>query len=72
MDIRMPQMDGCQATRRIHDIDQLSQVPIIALSAHCEGDWASRAIAAGCEECIPKPAEPDKIDQIITRYLSNC
>jgi CheY-like chemotaxis protein len=72
MDICMPHMDGCQATRRIHDIEQLSGVPIIALSAYCGGDWSSRAIDAGCEECIPKPLEPEQIDQIITRYLHNC
>jgi len=69
MDICMPVMDGYQATMRIHDIPRLSHVPVIAMSAHWQGDWSSKAIAAGCVECLPKPLEPEKLDQIISRYI---
>jgi CheY-like chemotaxis protein len=72
MDICMPVMDGCQATQRIHDIPYLSRVPVIAMSAQSKGDWTVLAIAAGCEECIYKPFEPEKIDQIISRYIYDC
>ena len=72
MDICMPVMDGYQATRCIHDIPYLSCVPVVAMSSHWERDWAARAIAAGCEECIEKPLETDRIDQIISRYVHDC
>jgi len=68
MDICMPVMDGYQATRRIHDIPNLSRVPVVAMSAHWNRDWSARAIDAGCEECVSKPLELERIDQIISRY----
>ena len=72
MDICMPTMDGYQATRRIHDIPYLARVPVVAMSAYCDTDWADRAKNAGCEECISKPLEPETIDAIIRRYLYDC
>ena len=72
MDICMPVLDGYQATRRIHDIPYLSRVPVIAMSAECTRDWSELALAAGCEECVAKPLEPEMIDQIISRYVYDC
>ena len=49
MDIRMPNMDGYEASRRILAIPELAATPIIAVSAHCDGDWAQR------EDCWLRP-----------------
>jgi len=68
MDVRMPIMDGYEATRRILAMPFFSNVPVIAMSADCEWEWSTRAIEAGCIECIAKPLEPDTIDQIVIRY----
>ena len=43
MDIRMPGMDGFEATRRIHALPECASTPTVAVSAHCEGDWQARA-----------------------------
>ena len=72
MDIQMPFMDGCEATRRIHDIPYLSKVPVVAMSAHWEGKRTRRALDAGCVECVAKPLEIDKIDQLARRYVQYC
>lgn len=69
MDIRMPVMDGYEATRRILSIPELSRTPIIAVSAHCEDEWARRAREAGCVECVPKPVEPDRLSAIVRDFI---
>ena len=72
MDLRMPVMDGYEATRRILSTPGLSRIPIIAISAHCNGDWGRQAIAAGCVECVKKPIDINQLHDIIVRYIGNC
>ena len=68
MDLRMPVMTGVEATRRIHGRAETSRVPIVAMSAHCEGDWRDEALAAGAVECFSKPIEFGLLDEILGRY----
>jgi two-component system sensor histidine kinase/response regulator len=72
MDIRMPLMDGFEATRRILATPGLSEIPIIAVSTHCEGDWAERARGAGCIQCVAKPVEPQHLQAIVQRFIGTC
>jgi CheY-like chemotaxis protein len=72
MDIRMPVMDGYEATRQILSIPELASTPIVAMSAHCEGEWRERAIAAGCKDCIPKPTMADAFCDLIEQYIDSC
>src|SRR3712207_9305282 len=57
MDLRMPVMTGVEATRRIHEQPETRRLPIVAMSAHCEGDWREQALTAGAVECFSKPIE---------------
>ena len=68
MDLRMPVMTGVEATRRIHEHSKTCRVPIVAMSAHCEGDWRDEALAAGAVECFSKPIEFGLLDEILGRY----
>ena len=70
MDLRMPVMTGVEATRRIHDRAETSRVPIVAMSAHCEGDWRDEALAAGAVDCFSKPIEFGLLDRIVSRYAA--
>jgi two-component system, cell cycle response regulator DivK len=72
MDIRMPGMDGYEASRQILAIPELSAIPIIAVSAHCEGDWAERAKDVGCVRCVPKPVEPQELQAIVADVIGSC
>jgi two-component system cell cycle response regulator DivK len=72
MDIRMPIMDGYEASRRILSIPELARIPIIAVSAHCDGDWAERAKEAGCVLCVPKPVEPQGLQAILDDFIGPC
>ncbi len=72
MDIRMPGMDGLEATRRILALPGMVATPIVAVSAHCEGDWIARARAAGCVQCLEKPVDPGTLVMIVKRYAGHC
>lgn len=70
MDLRMPVMTGVEATRLIHDQEETRRVPIVAMSAHCEGNWRDEALAAGAMDCFSKPIEFDLLDEILGRYAA--
>src|SRR5947209_10156988 len=62
MDLCMPVLDGYEATRRIHGQPELSDIPIVAVSAYCDPNNRHRALDAGCVECISKPVDFGTID----------
>ena len=55
MDVSMPEMDGREATRLIRAMDDLTQVPIVALTAHALPEEAQRLMAIGMTEVLTKP-----------------
>jgi len=71
MDIQIPKVDGLEVTRRIRDMDDLRDRPIIALTAHAmEGD-REKILEAGCDGYIAKPINTrtfiDEIESILSR-----
>jgi CheY-like chemotaxis protein len=67
MDIKLPGMDGYEATRRIRKIN--SKIPIIANTAYAmEGD-RQKSIEAGCNEYISKPTDRKLLLNLISKYL---
>lgn len=61
MDISLPEMDGCSATRLIREAPQTATVPIIALTAHAMAGDRERALEAGCNDYDTKPIELDRL-----------
>jgi CheY-like chemotaxis protein len=57
MDISLPEIDGCEATRRIKANEATRHIPIIALTAHAMVSDRERALQAGCDEYDTKPIE---------------
>ncbi len=58
MDVRMPEMDGLEATRRIRALPGgLGQMPILALTAHTFPDQVAKCAEAGMDAHIPKPID---------------
>jgi two-component system cell cycle response regulator DivK len=55
MDMRMPGMDGWQATKALRNDPATQDVIVIAISAHVMDEATSTAFAAGCDAFIPKP-----------------
>ena len=67
MDIRMPEMNGLDATRIIKEVDH--NTPIIALSAYAFEDNIREAKAAGCNEFLAKPFHVEDLLATIEKYI---
>jgi len=67
MDIRMPVMDGYEATRRIRSMDRsdAGSIPIIAMTADAFADDVQKSVDVGMNGHIAKPVEPEKMYEII-------
>jgi signal transduction histidine kinase/PAS domain-containing protein len=68
MDIRMPELDGLEATRQIRKFNQT--VPIIAQTAHAFSGNKKKAKEAGCNDYITKPIKQEELIEMITKYLN--
>jgi CheY-like chemotaxis protein len=70
MDLSLPRLDGLDATRRIRELEGLSAVPIVAVSAHDTNDFHADALAAGCNEYVTKPIDFDELDALVKKLLA--
>ena len=69
MDIRMPVMDGYEATRRIRELPEGKEVPIIALTASVFKDLEPGIEESGCNEVVYKPYQESQIFETMKKYL---
>ena len=67
MDIKMPVMDGIEATRKIRSVNK--DVPIVALTAYALSGDAERFIAEGCNDYLAKPVKSMDIKNMINKYV---
>ena len=70
MDLNMPILSGWEATRQLRSNTVTGDIPIIGLSAHCQGEWHREAIEAGCDDCIQKPLDEEALNKVLARYLN--
>ena len=69
MDIRMPVMDGLEATRRIRSLaGPASQTPIVALTADIDPELEERCRSAGVSQLAAKPIDPPRLRELAERW----
>ena len=68
MDIRMPDMNGLDATRIIKEVNH--DVPIVALSAYAFEENIREAKAAGCDEFMAKPFRVEDLIDMVEKYTN--
>ncbi|MDW8334507.1 MAG: response regulator, partial [Bacteroidia bacterium] len=69
MDIKMPVMDGFEATRRIRQCEGGDKVKIIALTASVFEQSRQKVIDAGCDDYVAKPYKKQDLFMTIGRHL---
>jgi CheY-like chemotaxis protein len=67
MDIKMPEVDGFEATRQIKMIR--SDVPVIAITAYAMSGDEERILAAGCDSYLSKPISKDRLLRKIAEFV---
>jgi CheY-like chemotaxis protein len=67
MDIKMPELDGCEVTRKIRETN--STLPIIAQTAYAIDEEREKSIEAGCNAYITKPINKNNLLNLIDSFL---
>jgi CheY-like chemotaxis protein len=67
MDIKMPRMNGLEATKKIHEV--YPQLPVIAQTAYVMNDDRINALNAGCSDFLPKPVNSRQLLKIVGHYI---
>ena len=69
MDIKMPRMDGYEATKQILKI--CPDIPVIALTAYAQKDDRKKALDAGCVDYVSKPVTKETLFEVIRKILED-
>lgn len=69
MDIRMPDMNGLDATRIIKEVNH--DVPIVALSAYAFDENVREAKNAGCNDFLAKPFRVEDLIEMVHKYVAD-
>lgn len=70
MDMQMPKMDGIAATRAMRHLSKGRTIPIVAMTANAFTEDHARCLAAGMNDFVSKPVEPEKLYDTLLKWLA--
>jgi len=72
MDVKMPEIDGVEALKRIRGGNSINkQIPIIALTADTEKGVREKYLDAGFSDYVSKPFNPIKLEKKVKKFIPN-
>ncbi len=71
MDMQMPVMNGFEATRKIRELTEYKDTPIVALTAFAMKGDREKCLDAGATDYIPKPIDSHEFIQKVKYYTEN-
>jgi len=73
MDVEMPEVDGFAATQMIRELEQETgtHIPIVGLSAHALVGFRERCLAAGMDDYITKPIQPEELFGVLSLVMAD-
>lgn len=71
MDMQMPVMNGFEATRKIRELKEYKDIPIVALTAFAMKGDREKCLDAGATDYIPKPIDSQEFIQKVKYYTEN-
>jgi CheY-like chemotaxis protein len=69
MDVMMPEMDGYETMRRIREIPEFRQLPIISLTAKAMKGDREKCLQAGASDYVAKPVNTDQLLSLVRMWL---
>jgi two-component system, OmpR family, phosphate regulon response regulator PhoB len=70
LDVMLPAKDGFSVLRRLRELDEMSEVPVIFLTAKAQDDDQIRGFLAGAAEYVTKPFSPLALNQAVNRIAA--
>lgn len=69
MDIQLPKMSGLDVTRKLRELPEFNQTPIIAITAYAMQEDEEKALDAGCNAYLTKPIKARDLPELIAKML---